>query len=187
MGTVAMGTVAMGTVAMGMVAMVAMVAMASPDLAALVLAQGVALSTAAAISVLPADGTGAIANASAAGTVAAGPASPSGDKAADRALPGVAASGRTKGWAATSAVRVAARDDASAVPGATVARAVAPAPASPAADNTVDGATLGVAAGALLRVAALLSSVGSTLDDRAGAPPVAGVALLRAFSPPAPA
>lgn len=84
-------------------------------------------------------------------------------------------------------VRVAARDDASAVPGATVARAVAPAPASPAADNTVDGATLGVAAGALLRVAALLSSVGSTLDDRAGAPPVAGVALLRAFSPRAPA
>lgn len=187
MGTVAMGTVAMGTVAMGMVAMVAMVAMASPDLAALVLAQGVALSTAAAISVLPADGTGAITNASAAGTVAAGPASPSGDKAADRALPGVAASGRTKGWAATSAIRVAARDDASAVPGATVARAVAPAPASPAADNTVDGATLGVAAGALPRVTALLSSVGGTLDDRAGAPPVAGVALLRALSPRAPA
>merc|ERR1711881_163346 len=93
-----------------MVAMVAMVTMASPDLAALVLAQGVALSTAAAISVLPAGGTGAIADASAAGTVAAGPASPSGDKAADRAPPGVAASGRTKGRAATSAVRIAARE-----------------------------------------------------------------------------
>merc|ERR1711924_465061 len=115
--------------------------MASPDLAALVLAQGVALSTAAAISVLPADGTGAITNASAAGTVAAGPASPSGDKAADRAPPRVAASGHTKGWGATSAVRVAAPDGASAVPRATVARAVALAPLSPAADKAVDRAT----------------------------------------------